>query len=335
MWLPRGWRDRTFQSALQVTSGSSSWCSGACLASSSPPPHLPRRSVVFGPGEGEATTSPPSGPACDCGSGGVPALEVAPRLALLPTLSALPQQQLRPLRGGHPAAGAAVQPGGARRGGAGPRLPCCCCCCWRAGSGDSGRLPRRDPRPGAQRPRGRAGRRGGGGWWCHPPGGEIGGRGEAPDRARDSAGAWERSWLLALLPGAETAQDILPRASSAHPSVMPRQRGSSNASLLTPSWEIEISPIFKRSSEPVRHGSPSAAGVSQGPVKCGNTRISTYFFDCQVQFLCKEISDVSATMLSCFEIIWILKLNSVAFGKKICNWSLRQRNDKLKDKVRV
>lgn len=177
--------------------------------------------------------------------------------------------------------------------------------------------------------------RGGGGWWCHPPGGEIGGRGEAPDRARDSAGAWERSWLLALLPGAETAQDILPRASSAHPSVMPRQRGSSNASLLTPSWEIEISPIFKRSSEPVRHGSPSAAGVSQGPVKCGNTRISTYFFDCQVQFLCKEISDVSATMLSCFEIIWILKLNSVAFGKKICNWSLRQRNDKLKDKVRV
>lgn len=58
--------------------------------------------------------------------------------------------------------------------------------------------------------------------------------------------------------------------------------------------------------------------------------ILTFLFS-QVQFICKDVSHVSREMKH----VDLKTLNSVAFGKKLYKWSLRQRKDKLKDKVRV
>ena len=125
------------------------------------PPH--RRSVVFRPGEGEGATSPPSGPACICRRGGAPALEVAPSLPSLPrallhalsprTAGPFPRRSSGPSRGAA-GAGAAWPP--CSRGVCGGEEPPRLCCWRRPVSGDSSGLPRRAPRPGAQRLRGRA-----------------------------------------------------------------------------------------------------------------------------------------------------------------------------------
>lgn len=145
----------------------------------------------------------------------MPAREVAPSLPSLlhppPRPAPAGPSHAASVRGGHPAAGPAGV--GGRRGAAPAVL----------GGGD--RQVRAAPASSAPR--------------CAAPAGRLPGRGLIRRAGKNvpegTHRAWERSWLLALLSGAETPQGILPRVSYAHPCLMPRQRGSSSVSLLIPS----------------------------------------------------------------------------------------------------